>query len=50
MAVGLGALICACIEQLAGPAQIRGGRDGLIHSLIDSAAGPHRTKDPPGTS
>ncbi len=49
MAVGLcgGALICAYIEQLAGAGQIRGGRDGLIHSLIDSAVGPHMTKDPP---
>ena len=47
MAVALcgGALICAYIEQLAGPGQIRGGRDGLIHSLIDSAVGPHMTKD-----
>jgi len=46
MAVALcgGALICAYIEQLAGPGQIRGGRDGLIHSLIDSAVGPHMTK------
>src|SRR6266487_2958414 len=42
-----GALICAYIEQLAGAGQIRGGRDGLIHSLIDSAVGPHMTKDPP---
>jgi AcrR family transcriptional regulator len=52
MAVALcgGALICAYIEQLAGAGQIRGGRDGLIHSLIDSAVGPHMTKDPPGTS
>src|SRR5215469_3776941 len=46
MAVALcgGALICAYIEQLAGPGQIRGGRDGLIHSLIDTVAGPHMTK------
>ena len=50
MAVGLGALTCACIEQLAGARQIRGGHDGLIHSLIDSAVGPHMTKNPPGTS
>jgi len=42
-----GALICAYIEQLAGPGQIRGGRDGLIHSLIDSAVGPHITTDTP---
>jgi len=42
-----GALICAYIEQLAGPGQIRGGRDGLIHSLIDSAVGPYMTKDAP---
>ena len=42
-----GALICAYIEQLAGPGQIRGGRDGLIHSLIDSAVGPHITTDKP---
>ena len=49
MAVALcgGALICAYIEQLAGPGQIRGGRDGLIHSLIDSAVGPHITTDTP---
>ena len=49
MAVALcgGALICAYIEQLAGPGQIRGGRDGLIHSLIDSAVGPYMTKDTP---
>lgn len=49
MAVALcgGALICAYIEQLTGPGQIRGGRDGLIHSLIDSAVGPHMTKDTP---
>jgi AcrR family transcriptional regulator len=48
MAVALcgGALICAYIEQLAGPGQIRGGRGGLIRSLIDSAVGPHMTKDP----
>jgi AcrR family transcriptional regulator len=44
-----GALICAYIEQLAGAAQIRGGRDGLIHSLIDSAVRPHMTKDPSST-
>ena len=46
MAVALcgGALICAYSEQLAGPGQIRGGRDGLIHSLIDTVAGPHMTK------
>lgn len=51
MAVALcgGALICAYIEQLAGPGQIQDGRDGLIHSLIDSAVGPHMTKEP-GTS
>ena len=49
MAVALcgGALICAYIEQLAGPGQIRGGRDGLIHSLIDSVVGPHMTEHPP---
>ena len=49
MAVALcgGALICAFIEQLAGPGQIRGGRDGLIRSLIDSVVGPYMTKDPP---
>ena len=49
MAVALcgGALICAYIEQLAGAGHIRGGRDGLIHSLIDSAVGPHVTKDTP---
>ena len=49
MAVALcgGALICAYIEQLAGPGQIRGGRDGLTHSLIDSAVGPHITTDTP---
>lgn len=49
MAVALcgAALICAYIEQLAGPGHIQGGRDGLIHSLIDSAVGPHMTKDPP---
>jgi hypothetical protein len=47
MAVALcgGALICAYIEQIAGSGQIRGGRDGLIHSLIDSAVGPYVTKD-----
>lgn len=51
MAVALcgGALICAYTEQLAGPGQIQDGRDGLIHSLIDSAVGPHMTKAP-GTS
>ena len=42
-----GALICAYIEQLAGSGQIRGGRDGLIHSLIDSAVGPFMTKHTP---
>ena len=49
MAVALcgGALICAYIEQLAGSGQIRGGRDGLIHSLIDSAVGPYMTKHTP---
>jgi hypothetical protein len=49
MAVALcgGALICAYIEQLAGPGHVRGGRDGLIHSLIDCAVGPHMTKNPP---
>jgi AcrR family transcriptional regulator len=47
MAVALcgGALICAYIEQVAGPGQIQGGRDGLIHSLIDTAVGPYMTAD-----
>ena len=45
MAVALcgGALICAYIEQVAGPGQIQGGRDGLIHSLINTAVGPYIT-------
>jgi AcrR family transcriptional regulator len=45
MAVALcgGALICAYIEQVAGPRQIQGGRDGLIHSLINTAVGPYIT-------
>jgi len=49
MAVALcgGALIYAYIEQLAGPGQIRAGRDGLIHSLIDSAIRPHMIKGTP---
>ena len=49
MAVGLcgGALMYAWIEQLAGAGQVRGGREGLIHSLIRSAAGPYMTKGAP---
>jgi len=49
MAVGLcgGALMYAWIEQLAGAGQVRGGRDGFIHSLIRSAAGPYMTKGAP---
>ena len=39
-----GALMYAWIEQLAGAGQVRGGRDGFIHSLIRSAAGPYMTK------
>jgi hypothetical protein len=42
-----GALMCAWIDQLAGAGQVRGGRDGLIHSLINSAAGPYMTKAAP---
>ena len=49
MAVALcgGALMYAWTEQLAGAGQVRGGRDGLIHSLIRSAAGPYMTKGTP---
>ena len=39
-----GALMCAYIEQLAGPEYIRGGREGLIHGLIDGVIGPHMTE------
>jgi hypothetical protein len=42
-----GALMCAWIDQLAGAGQVRGGRDGLTHSLINSAAGPYLTKAAP---
>jgi AcrR family transcriptional regulator len=42
-----GALMCAWIDQLAGAGQVRGGRDGLIRSLINSAAGPYMTKAAP---
>ena len=45
-----GALACAYIEQLAGAAQNTGRPRQLIYSLIDSAAGPHMTKEPPRTS
>jgi AcrR family transcriptional regulator len=46
MAVALcgGALMCAWIEQLAGAGQVRGGRDGLIHTLIGTVAGPYLAK------
>ena len=37
----------AWIEQLAGAGQVQGGRDGFIHSLIQSAAGPYMTKGAP---
>jgi AcrR family transcriptional regulator len=39
-----GALMCAWIDRLAGAGQVRGGRDGLIRALINSAAGPYMTK------
>lgn len=39
-----GALMWAYIDQLAGAGQVRGGRDGLIRSLIDAVAGPYMTK------
>jgi len=42
-----GALMYAWTDQLAGTGQVRGGRDGLIHSLIRSAAGPYMTKGTP---
>ena len=42
-----GALMYAWIEQLAGAGQVRGGRDGFIHSLIRSATGPYMTKGAP---
>ena len=42
-----GALMCAWTDQLAGAGQVRGGREGLIHSLIRSAAGPYMTKGAP---
>ena len=42
-----GALMYAWTDQLAGTGQVRGGRDGLIHSLIRSAAGPYMTKGIP---
>jgi AcrR family transcriptional regulator len=42
-----GALMCAWIDELAGAGQVRGGRGGLIHSLINSAAGPYMTKAAP---
>ena len=49
MAVALcgGALMCAYIEQIAGAEQVRGGREGLIHSLIGCVAGPYITKCAP---
>jgi len=45
MAVALcgGALMCAYIEQFAGAEQVRGGREGLIYSLIGCVAGPYIT-------
>jgi AcrR family transcriptional regulator len=42
-----GALMCAFIEQFAGAEQIRGGREGFIHSLIGCVAGPYITKGAP---
>lgn len=45
-----GAQICAYIQRLAGAEHVRGGRDGLIHSLICTVAGPHQTSSPTPTS
>ena len=42
-----GALMCAFIEQAAGAEQVRGGRGGLIQSLIGCVAGPYITKGRP---
>jgi AcrR family transcriptional regulator len=49
MAVALcgGALMCAYIEQFAGAEQVRGGREGLIYSLIGCVAGPYIAKGAP---
>ena len=49
MAVGLcgGALMYAWTDQLAGAGQAPGSRDGFIHSLIRSAAGPYMIKGAP---
>ena len=42
-----GALMCAFIEQFAGAGQVRGGREGLIHSLIGCVVRPYITKGAP---
>ena len=49
MAVALcgGALMCAYVEQFEWVEQVRGGREGLIHSLIGCVAGPYITKGAP---
>jgi hypothetical protein len=41
-----GAMMCAWIEQFSGAEQVRGGREGLIQSLIGCVAGPYITKGP----
>ena len=42
-----GALMYAWTDQLAGTGHVPGGRDGFIHSLIRSAAGPYMIKGAP---
>ena len=42
-----GAQMCAYTEQFAGAEQVRGGREGFIHSLIGCVAGPYITNGRP---